>query len=79
MYLEKCCNCGRFIGYDNYVVSTPYGGPTDLDPPDEEYECLKCWDDQEEEWRELTYRISYTKPIVVRDGKKTGYVPKEMK
>lgn len=71
MYFEKCVSCGRFIGFDNYVVSAPYGGCEDLEPPDDEYECLRCWDKQSEEMRELTYRTSYIKPIVVRDGKIT--------
>lgn len=76
-FLEKCVSCGQFIGYENYVCHTPYGHSGQIDPPDPEFECLTCWDNQEEEWRELTYKISWIKPIVVRNGKREPYIPKE--
>ena len=76
MYLERCCNCGRFVGYTNYVVSAPYGGPLDIDPPGHEYLCLRCWDGMSEAGRELHYRVSYLKPLVVRADGEERYVPK---
>jgi len=76
MYLEKCCSCGRFIGYDNYVVSAPYGTYTDLDPPDDEYVCLRCWDNWDELRKKLHYNTSYLKPMIIRNGKKEHYILK---
>jgi hypothetical protein len=75
MFFEKCVQCGCFVGFKNYVVSAPYGSYGDLEPPDDEYECLRCWDEQDEEWRALTYKVSYIKPVVVRNGVETRYVP----
>jgi hypothetical protein len=43
----RCCICGRFVKYD-CDRSTPFGGPTDFEPPDEEYYCAACERDQEE-------------------------------
>lgn len=74
-FLAKCEQCGRFIGYANYVTYTPYGGCLDVDPPDPAFECLKCWDGQEEKWRRLTYNISWTKPMIVRNHQREQYIP----
>lgn len=76
MYFEKCASCGRFIGYDNYVVSAPYGTYTDIDPPDEEYVCLRCWDSWDEARKELHYNTSYLKPLIIRGGEKERYIPR---
>jgi hypothetical protein len=73
MFLAKCEQCGRFIGYNNYVTYTLHGRSQDVDPPDPVFECLKCWDEQEERWRRLTYNISWIKPKIVRNGKTEAY------
>ena len=41
----RCNNCGRFMSlYDKDAVTyTPFGHPTDLDPPEAEYICGRCW------------------------------------
>jgi len=76
-YFERCEQCGQFVGFANHVVYTPYGRSQDIDPPDPMFECLACWDNQEERWRRLTYNISWIKPVVVRDGKREKYLPSE--
>ena len=45
----RCCECGRFCGYDA-ESSTPFGGPTDLEPPDEEFYCAPCVTKNEEHY-----------------------------
>jgi len=74
-FFAKCERCGQFIGFKNYVIHSPYGGPRDIDPPEPRFECLKCWDGQEEKWRRLTYNVSYIKPRIIRDGQREYYVP----
>ena len=71
----RCEQCGRFVGYANHVIYSPYGGCLDLDPPDPVFECLKCWDEQGEKWRRLTYDISWTKPVIIRDGQRERFIP----
>lgn len=41
----RCNRCGRFMSiHDPDAVSyTPFGGVLDVDPPDPEYMCGKCW------------------------------------
>lgn len=72
----NCIACGRPIEFENHVCYTLYGHP-DADPPDATRECLVCWDGHEEKCREHTYRASWIKPMVVRNGKCVPYIPKE--
>ena len=40
MSTERCNVCGRFcVPFDS---STPFGGPADLEPPDDEIYCEPC-------------------------------------
>ncbi len=68
-YALHCGSCGKFVGYQNYVTYTLYGGACDLEPPDPEFECLPCWDEQDNKWRELTRRVSWRGPSIVRNGR----------
>lgn len=65
---EKCYHCGRFISYKNYVVYTPFGSNTDLDPPDERFICLKCYDGEIAQGKEPIL-MAWIPPIIIRDGK----------
>lgn len=78
MFFAKCEQCGRFVGFANYVVYTSYGRSQDVDPPDPVFECLKCWDGQEKKWRCLTYDISWIKPVVVRDGQRARVTARDI-
>jgi len=57
----KCSECGKFIGYNDRgaMTYTPYGGPSDLEPPDELFICKKCWNGRP---RDLTIQIAWIKP-----------------
>jgi len=74
-FFAKCERCGQFIGFANYVIYSPYGSSQDIDPPEPCFECLMCWDGQEEKWRRRTYNVSYIKPRIIRDGQREYYVP----
>lgn len=72
----SCIGCGQPIEFESHVCYTLYGHP-DADPPDATRECLTCWDGHAEKYREHTYRASWIKPVVVRNGKVEPYIPKE--
>ena len=42
------------------VAYTLYGGAMDLEPPEEQYECGKCWNKEED--HTLTERVSWMGP-----------------
>lgn len=61
----RICNyCGLFIGWDDETMwYRPYGRVTDLDPPEEErWIHLDCWNDADEDRRDLTKRIAWQGP-----------------
>lgn len=42
----RCHICNRFMSYASMncaVVYTPFGGPLDLEPPDDEFMHEECW------------------------------------
>ena len=63
----RCSYCGKFINFEDpeAVVRTPYGGPLDLEPPDEEYICGKCWTNRANQ--NLVNEISWRKPMKLID------------
>lgn len=40
-YDLRCCVCGRFVPSDADSEG-PYGGPTDIDPPPDQFYCAEC-------------------------------------
>ena len=62
----RCCHCGKFLSYKNYVVFTPYGGYDDPEPPNEKFMCIDCYDKID---KDLIYRISYVKPWIYKNSK----------
>ena len=63
----KCHECGKFMSNDG-ICYTPYGNSTMIEPPDEEYICKKCWNGMSNERKELIYRISWHKPMLICDA-----------
>lgn len=74
-FWEKCTDCGQFIGFKNYVVSSPMGSHSDLEPPECEFLCLPCWDFSDRKAKELLYKVSYLKPIILREGVRKVWTP----
>jgi hypothetical protein len=70
---EKCKRCGQYIGFENHVVSSPYGGVLDYEPPDFEFICLECWDGIRN--KKSFWATRFTKPVIVRNGVKYHYDP----
>jgi DNA-directed RNA polymerase subunit RPC12/RpoP len=64
MYDIRCNSCGRFISTKDRsaIVYTPYGNCLDLEPPDTQYKCGKCWKETSKEFKELTYKIAWIGP-----------------
>jgi hypothetical protein len=61
----RCDICGRFIGFDSPRYSwTPYGGSQDLEPPEDEHSHKKCFEDNEEKWKNLIIKTSWVKPYL---------------
>jgi hypothetical protein len=59
----KCNYCGRFMNMnETYITYEPYGGPTDLEPPDDEFMHKSCWDTLQRERQQLILKTSYIKP-----------------
>lgn len=71
-YNARCVFCNLFMSYDDManssVAYTPYGSSQDYEPPDEEWGHLQCWTDRGEKWRQLTYSVSWCKPMINEDG-----------
>ena len=38
----QCDECGKFMAWKNAYTFTPYGGPSDLEPPEEQIICPAC-------------------------------------
>src|SRR3990167_1123495 len=62
-YPQPICDlCNHFMSWDDMfeaVVWTPYGGPTDIDPPDEEQAHGTCWNTTKPEARALITAIAW--------------------
>lgn len=58
----RCSYCGKFVSLINAIRYTSYGNCYDVEPPDEEYICQKCWGTLNNSEKELTYRTSWIKP-----------------
>ena len=61
----RCSECGHFIRWDDLmtVAYTPYGNPTDLDPPEDELlVCSKCWERKPAHWRRAINEIAWRGP-----------------
>lgn len=65
----KCEECGRFIGFKNYVRYSYYGTYWDIDEPPPEFMCLKCWDIQTPEEITSLAKVCWHKPWIVRNGR----------
>ncbi len=63
----NCNYCGKFVSYRNQVCYTPYGSNTALEPPDEEFICLKCWDDMKARGVKPVL-VAWIPPVIIRDG-----------
>lgn len=63
-----CNYCGKFVSYRNHVAYTPYGSNTDLEPPDEEFICLPCWDGMKARG-ERPILVAWILPVIVRNGR----------
>jgi len=74
-FWEKCIDCGRIIGFENYMVSSLMGSYGDLEPPEPDFLCLTCWDSYAHKDKNLLYNVSYLKPLIWRDGVKYRYLP----
>jgi len=63
-YYIRCGECGRFISTkdENAVCYTPFGGPTDIDPPEELFICGKCWTNRTSDELDLIKYISWMQP-----------------
>jgi len=55
----RCNYCGRFIGYKTRWNYTPFGGPLDMEPPDDVNICTRCYDGLTEKDIELIKRIAW--------------------
>lgn len=68
----KCYFCGRFMRSDSpLVVWTPFGGPADLEPPDEEFAHQSCWEKQSDGGN-LVKRTSWMGPMLCQSYNETG-------
>lgn len=57
MMTERCDGCNKFaVIVDSY---TPFGGPTDIEPPDEVRLCQKCVDEDMANWRKMGWMPSH--------------------
>jgi hypothetical protein len=48
-----------------YWIWTPYGGSADLEPPDDEWVCDKCWQQMDAHSKEILYSAMWRKPFRV--------------
>lgn len=67
----QCRFCCKFIGYADMeagqtVSWTPYGGPLDLEPPDDRWAHRRCWAAATDEDRRLINRIAWQADAEVR-------------
>ena len=52
----RCGDCCRFMSWPDVasgVAYTPYGGPEDIDPPDERYFHRACWNGMGEDRKRI--------------------------
>lgn len=70
---DHCGYCGHFISYNNYASYQPPGNANDLEPPAEEFICLRCWDDMTPEEQQRIRNIAVGDTVVTRDGKRFGW------
>lgn len=54
MYNPRCCVCGKFVSY-NADYGVPFGGSQDYEPPDPEFYCVSCIEEEKEYYREIGY------------------------
>jgi len=60
---KKCDVCGRFMKMEENAVSwAPFGGPSDMDPPEREFCHLGCWCGLSEADKNLVRTTSWQKP-----------------
>lgn len=60
----KCDLCGKFMGWNNYYVWSPYGNTCMEEPPDEEHAHKECYEAQKDGGL-LIRNTSYIKPQLI--------------
>jgi hypothetical protein len=64
----QCWFCNRFmlLSDDAYLWWTPYGGVIDMEPPDDEYAHVKCWNDAPLAQKKLIQRTAWRSNDTIR-------------
>ena len=58
-YDIRCDICGRFVKANNSIWRTRYGRAGDLEPPEDEFICVTCWESFGEEEQKLIENLSW--------------------
>lgn len=58
----RCDLCGKFVPFNEYYTWTEYGYCYSEEPPDPNHAHVKCFENIDEDYRNLINRISWCKP-----------------